>query len=272
MSTATTDGQKGSEENYLLDKYLLRKVSVHVTHLFSKTSLSPNTVTLASLLCCISSLFFLATNHVVLVIVGCLLVYLYNLLDHVDGELARIRVRTGKLKPSIAGQYFDVLCHSYSANLMLLVTAWAVYSKHGQAWILIPGVIAMSATSGFANLIACKIMIMKVVNFPSVLSAPEAAPVLDMVEKKKMQIHEVNSPIFSLVGARTLVKEVIGYPGILLLIIAAHMIDLFQNGTPLFGSVIIDTRVVLIVVAAIVHGVYTVYLARKYIRLMTAVA
>lgn len=270
MSIVTEQGLKGNEENYLLDKYLLRKVSVHVTKVIASTPISPNWVTFVSLVCCLSSLVFLASNQWFSVIVGCVLIYLYNLLDHVDGELARIRVTTGRQKPSIAGQYFDVLCHSYSHNLMLLVTSWAVYTKHGQPWILVLGVIAMSATSGFANLIACKVLIMKIIRTPAVLDSPAAMPALALVEKKKLQISDVNAPLFSFKGLRKLAKEIIGYPGILLLIISAHLFDLFNNGYSVLNQTM-DARVALIVTAAAVHGFYSVFLVRKYIRLFSVV-
>ena len=90
------------------------------------------------------------------------MVFAYHYLDHVDGEVARYRIYNGTLKKNLRGQYFDVLCHSYSINLMLFSTSFALSNLYDSNLILLLGLISFVGYSSFPNLVASKVMIGKI--------------------------------------------------------------------------------------------------------------
>ena len=119
--------QKNEQENYFFDKYVFRKISIYFTIFFIRLKVSANQATFLSLLAALSSCYFLMFNSPPMMLMAVLLVFLYHMLDHVDGELARYYIAKGWQKPSIQGQYFDVLIHKYSTNLMLFFLGISVY-------------------------------------------------------------------------------------------------------------------------------------------------
>jgi hypothetical protein len=262
--------QKGDFENYLLDRFVFRKISIYGTVVCARLGLSPNLVTLISLLCAIGSLYPLGTNSPTMVGLGCALVFIYNFLDHVDGELARFYIHTGGMRPGLTGQYFDVLCHSYSANLMLLFMAWAAYQEHGNILVLFIGVAAMAGVNGFPNLVAAKVMMIKIANDPSVLNQPNANEVMFELEKKKKQVSELAAPTFS---ARKMMKigmEFFGYPGILFIIVAASLIDLGFAGAKL-EKITIDARTGALALVACIHLTYLVVRSLQWMRMFRTI-
>ena len=196
--------------------------------------------------------------------------FLYNFLDHVDGELARYYFHTESRTSGLSGQFFDVLCHSYSANLMMLFTAWAVYNEHQMPWILLVGVGAMVGLSGFPNLVAAKVMMIKIVGDPSVIGSEGAAPLLYELEKKQRQVSEVNAPLFSIRKIRKICTEALGFPGILMIVIAVNLFDAFNE--PLrTGQWVLDARIAALLLVVCVHLPYAVVRTRKLMKLLSSV-
>ena len=262
--------QKGELENYLYDKYIFRRISIYGTILAIKLGLRPNWVTLASLLCALGSLYPLGTNDRGLVFLGCALIFLYNYLDHVDGELARFYSHNGAPPSGLGGQYFDVLCHRYSANLMILFTSWAVYTEHGAPWILLAGVWTMIGLNQFPNLVAAKVMMIKIAGSPEVLSTSGMSTILYELEKKQKQISEVGAPLLSARKLRKIANETLGYPGILMIIIGANAFDAVSTPTQV-GTIPVDARTVAIFVIAAAHLPFQVMRARRWIKLLNQV-
>lgn len=81
--------KKEYQKNDLWSYFVLRKISYHPTWLFLKLGLSANQVTLVSLVIGIAGCILLAFGSYSAMIAGVLLLFIYNLLDHVDGNIAR---------------------------------------------------------------------------------------------------------------------------------------------------------------------------------------
>ena len=86
-------------------KHVMRKLSIYLTELFSHTPLEPTHVTFLSLAAGLAGAYFLSQGEWVWGVVG---VNGWYLLDHVDGELARLKKRQ-----SATGLYFDTLANAF---------------------------------------------------------------------------------------------------------------------------------------------------------------
>lgn len=244
--------QKNENENYLIDKYIYREISYFGTFIVSKSGISPNSVTFISLIVCLCSLYFLTQNTRICLIVGAFLVFLYHYLDHVDGELARYYIHTGRIKPNLKGQYFDSLCHSFSDNIMFLCMAWAVYQNFGYSFIMWFGVIAMIGSNGFPDSIAARMLISKGVTNPDLFNNKQFQSYLWAIEKKRNQVKSLNTAKFSSAWLFKLCVELVGYPGVLSSIMIVVLIDAAFGTHEIFGYQY-DFRCIFITLSALIR-------------------
>lgn len=82
-------------------KWVIRRISIYITWLFARLGLGPNRVTFLSLVFGLIGIASLAKGHFTIGILG---LNLWYLLDHVDGEMARLRNDM-----SLAGTFFDTV-------------------------------------------------------------------------------------------------------------------------------------------------------------------
>jgi phosphatidylglycerophosphate synthase len=216
---------KGSDENYLLDMYLFRRISWFGSWMLSKTGLSPNLVTLVSLLFALAAVPLFASRSPWLNILGCLAAFTYHYLDHVDGELARYYASARGRSAGLSGSYFDVLCHSFSVNLWLLAIAFSCFQSSANEWFLVLGVMGMLGFSSFERLVACRVYVINLSQRPELMSSVPAREALALLDNRSRQVEDAQSPPFSSRWLKKLVKELVSYPGIISLIIIGVAID-----------------------------------------------
>lgn len=122
-------------------RYICRPISIHITRLVLFTPLSANHVTIVFFVTgVIASLFFISGSRG-LDFVACLLLQLWYLLDHVDGEVARYRKTT-----SLAGIFMDEMVHYTVHPLIFLcigVGQFFVYRDVTLILISIPAALSM---------------------------------------------------------------------------------------------------------------------------------
>jgi len=104
-----------------VSRVLNRRVSLQITKLFARTSITPNQVTFLSFLISTASAVFFAVVHP---LYGGLLAQLSSILDGVDGELARL-----KFLKSNYGGLFDAVLDRYADFFIVLGMAYAWYSE-----------------------------------------------------------------------------------------------------------------------------------------------
>jgi phosphatidylglycerophosphate synthase len=242
--------QKGSQENYLFDRYLVRHLSLPVTLGFLKLGVQPNTVTALSLVAALASLFFLTLDTTLGLCIAAGLIFSYYLLDHVDGELARYYVRTGARRPSLAGQYFDVLCHSYSANVMLFFIGVGAWRSLGHEWAVLLGFFGCIAASHFPALVAHRTFVQRIGREPEAIFRDEFKDLLYHLELKEQQVAAVRAPWTSWVKWKKLALEMLTFPGLLLLIMIVALLDAFL---PEFAIGQVGDKVDQLVLAQLVH-------------------
>jgi len=82
--------------------------------------------------------FLLLSNSTAMLIIAAVLVQIFHLLDHIDGELARFEMRYCKMKISQLGNYFDGLGHKFYL-LWFFALGWAVAQHADNAWYCVLG-------------------------------------------------------------------------------------------------------------------------------------
>ena len=256
--------QKNEQENYFFDRYFFRKISIYFTIIFIRLKISANQATFLSLLAALSSCYFLMFNSPFMMLMAVFFIFLYHLLDHVDGELARYYTAIGRQKPSIQGQYFDVLIHKYSTNLMLFFLGISVYNLFGYQWVVVLGFAACIGMSAFPNVIASQVMVQKIANDKDIVFNKQAHEILNLLEKKKEQIkkmHEQN--VFK--KSKKFVSELLFFPGALMMIMLVVTIDIFNPGFILF-SVEMNFRLVFLIFVTPIYLLNAVRQSMKWMK------
>jgi hypothetical protein len=123
------EGYKGKMASY--NKYFLMTFSIYITKLLLYTSVTANHVTLMMLALGVIGSIFLFNGYF---IIGLILIHLAQLLDSVDGEIARYRKKT-----SFLGMYFDTLYHVVTTPLMLFGFAYGIYSLYPNNLLILFG-------------------------------------------------------------------------------------------------------------------------------------
>jgi phosphatidylglycerophosphate synthase len=248
--------QKNERENYLLDKYVFRKISIYFTIVLIKLGLSADQASFLSLLAALGSLYFLMFNSAQALMAAAALIFLYYILDHVDGELARYELNRGRQVPSLKGRYFDLLVHRYSSNLMAFFMSVGVYRLLGYEWALFLGFAACIGISSFPNLIAAQVLAGRLADSPEALKDPETERALQQLQRQEEQIKEVRGDTKA--KLKKILVEVFFFPGHIVMMIAVLIADLFQpEGFALF-SYTVNFRLLFLAAMALLYTLKTV--------------
>ena len=259
--------QKNQEENYLLDKYVFRKISIFLTVVCIRFKATPNQITCISLLASLCSLYFLTSASGVALLFAAGLIFLYFILDHVDGELARYYIRSGKQKPSLKGKYFDVLVHRYSSNLMVFFLGVGLYNLYGYKWAVLVGFLACIGVSSFPNVVASQVIASKIAREPEIIYDEKMKAILLEIEKKSQQISAVHGGMVQ--KTKKLVIESLFFPGHIILLILVLIGDVFLDDF-VFNSLRFNLRLLFLLAMAflytlktIVQGIIWIYKLRQ---------
>jgi phosphatidylglycerophosphate synthase len=96
-----------------------RLLSIYITRVLLHTPVTANQVTVLSILTGIAGIVLIAQQSAAIAIAGYLLMFLYHVLDKVDGEIARARKNF-----SIHGIYLDNIGHHLTGGGLILATAF----------------------------------------------------------------------------------------------------------------------------------------------------
>lgn len=114
---------------------IFRAASIYVTWALLHTRVTPNQVTILSLVAAAGGLVLVAFPGAVLAITGCLLLLGYHLLDRVDGELARYWRRY-----SLLGVYLDNAGHYLTGGGLLIAAAFRLADYAAEPrWVWLAG-------------------------------------------------------------------------------------------------------------------------------------
>ncbi|MDR0796142.1 MAG: CDP-alcohol phosphatidyltransferase family protein [Tannerella sp.] len=123
-------------ENYI-DLYFFRPIGYQIARFLKHTPITPNMVTIFSIFVGAGTGFMFYFDNLTYNIIGILLLTLANILDCVDGQLARmtgIKSRIGRILDGFAGEIWFLLIY---IGLALRLT-----DTYGTAWFFVPAVIS----------------------------------------------------------------------------------------------------------------------------------
>ncbi len=87
--------------------FFTRYISAYITRVIFKSSLTPNLISYIMLICGIGAVYLLSFNNLKSLLFSGILFVSHNVLDTVDGDLARARKQT-----SLFGKFIDQITHS----------------------------------------------------------------------------------------------------------------------------------------------------------------
>ena len=134
--------QKGDNEAFVYFRVLVRPISIYITRVFLSLGISANSATLLSIISVLTGSILLVTQEPVLRLTAGLLLYLYTILDGVDGEVARYHVHRNQAPPGRVGQYADAIAHLLSFNIALFGLGMGLYLNTGMLTFVGAGFLA----------------------------------------------------------------------------------------------------------------------------------
>jgi hypothetical protein len=149
--------RKGKLDPIWISNIFWRPVSIYFTWIFVRLRISANQITFISCIFAIASSFILLRPSWHGYVSSVVMMQIYYLLDHVDGEVARYQHMKGQRSTStidLSGVYFDHLVHYFQGpSFYFCLSAGIAYLQHNLLWV-IPGVAAAFGCSGFPRLMA----------------------------------------------------------------------------------------------------------------------
>ena len=123
----------------IIDRYIIRKISGFITGLLVKTSVTPNQVTIISLILGIASAAFFSHGAHTYTIIAGLFYFISTVFDQCDGEVARHKQMTSDF-----GKTFDIIVDSIVNATITIGITIAIYKTNGSGLSIIAGLLAMT--------------------------------------------------------------------------------------------------------------------------------
>ena len=131
-----------SLDSPIIDRYIIRKISGFITGFLVKTPVTPNQVTIISLVIgIVAAVFFSHGTHTYTIIAG-VLYFISTVFDQCDGEVARF-----KHMESEFGRAFDIIVDSIVNTAIVSGVAFALYKTSGSGFHIIIGLLAIIGIS-----------------------------------------------------------------------------------------------------------------------------
>jgi phosphatidylglycerophosphate synthase len=131
-----------SLDSPIIDRYIIRKISGFITGFLVKTSVTPNQVTVISLIYgLIAAVIFSFGGHTHTITAG-LIFFLCIVFDQCDGEVARIKNMETEF-----GRSFDIIVDSIVSAAIVAGITFALYKASGSGFHIIIGLLAIIGIS-----------------------------------------------------------------------------------------------------------------------------
>ncbi len=126
----------------IIDRYIIRKISGFISGLLIKTPVTPNQVTIVSLILgIISGVLFSFGGHAYTIDAG-ILYFLSTVFDQCDGEVARLKQMETEF-----GRKLDIIVDAIANAVIVIGITIAVYVKMGSVLVIIIGFLAITGIS-----------------------------------------------------------------------------------------------------------------------------
>ena len=123
----------------IIDRYIIRKISGFITGLLVNTPVTPNQVTIISLILGIASAAFFSHGAHTYTIIAGLFYFISTVFDQCDGEVARYKQMTSDF-----GKTFDIIVDSIVNATITIGITIAIYKTNGSGLSIIAGLLAMT--------------------------------------------------------------------------------------------------------------------------------
>ncbi|MGE5849572.1 MAG: CDP-alcohol phosphatidyltransferase family protein [Candidatus Methylomirabilota bacterium] len=145
VERALLEALRSPDDGPVVDRYVNRTVSTLLTRGLLNSRVTPNQVTGMSLLAGLVGAWILGGEGVVRSLLGLILFQLSIILDHVDGEIARLKFQFSRL-----GKWLDNFSdHAVDLAVIGFLT-WRVAKGHPPAYFIVLGLLAgLGATGAF---------------------------------------------------------------------------------------------------------------------------
>ena len=151
--------QKGSNEQFLYFKYLIRPISIYFTKLVLLFRISANTITYFGIFIVLSGSFLLTFDDKYIRMIAGIMLFFFTLLDGVDGEVARYHRYKGVKSNEYLGKYHDAFAHMVSYNIALFSLGLGIYLITGQLLYLILGYVACMARTRLPHIASYNVIV-----------------------------------------------------------------------------------------------------------------
>ena len=123
----------------IIDRYIIRKISGFITGLLVNTPVTPNQVTIISLILGIASAAFFSHGAHTYTIIAGLFYFISTVFDQCDGEVARHKQMTSDF-----GKTFDIIVDSIVNATITIGITIAIYKTNGSGLSIMAGLLAMT--------------------------------------------------------------------------------------------------------------------------------
>ena len=147
----------------LFDKYFYRPLANYLVPMLHNTlKLSPNKISILSLVVAMIGFIFIMAGGTQNLIIGLFFLMLWAVLDCADGSLARtLFYKYGNRNP--LGEFFDAFAGYGVIAFLWLTLSWSAYQDTGNDWLFLVG--ALSSVLGlFARVSYSKLALVKLKN------------------------------------------------------------------------------------------------------------
>ncbi|MDR2233454.1 MAG: CDP-alcohol phosphatidyltransferase family protein [Tannerella sp.] len=147
MNKEFTASLKSVETENVLDLYFYRPIGFQIARVLKHTPVTPNMVTILSIFVGAGTGIMFYYNDLTYNIIGILLLIAANIMDCVDGQLARItgvKSKIGRVLDGISGDIWFIVIY--------VCLALRLTHTYGSAWFFVPAVL-----SGISHLIQAEI-------------------------------------------------------------------------------------------------------------------
>ncbi|WP_085522665.1 CDP-alcohol phosphatidyltransferase family protein [Tuberibacillus sp. Marseille-P3662] len=210
---------KGDNEPFYYSKYIGRKISVFLSVIFIKLNFKPNTITFLSLICAVLScvsLLFLSLNLLWVGLSSIILINLYFILDHCDGEVARYYINKNGKNPSLDGGYFDFLVHSFSTNILYLFLGIGLFYYSSNELYIYLGIVSCFGMSNFPRLCLAQILIKEIYSNNEMIDKLRKNNILNLSESTSERAIIINKKGNYKKKLEMFMKELLTFPGCIL--------------------------------------------------------
>ncbi len=172
--------QKGEGELFLVSAYVYRPFTIYFSRFCIFLGLRSNLITFLSLLAGLAAAGLALSSTPFSLLAAAFFLQVYSVLDHVDGEVARFDLHSGKQTPSLAGDYFDFWTHFHTLNLVFACLGLGLFLQTGSVVWAILGILACNISGNFPRLVLASVVLSGLARDKIALREKNLEPILDI--------------------------------------------------------------------------------------------